>query len=380
MPLDSRRYQFSLRSLLFWLTLLATAFGTGTCVFRAFQVPADPGSRPVDSVAFCPSGNQFVTSSDDGSVRLWDAQTAKEIHCYCRKAPVGNVAVSQDGRFVASAWDDWTNNQFGVMVWDLSKGFRVQTLVGHSEVVNSVAFTPDSRRIISASSDRTIRVWDLGTGKESSCLTGHEADINAVRVSLDGQFILSAGGDYWGGVLNDPSVRLWSLKDGSQVRVFRGHTGAVYDIDFTPDGTLAASASWDGTIRIWDVSTGQELRSFGESQFNAVAIHPNGRLLVSGSGVLSSPGAVILWDLTTGEKVRTFPCDTVAHDVGFSPDGSKIVSAHGVHTGRPARGFSFSGSESYVKDGGAILWETDGGKEKLRVADLPAEGSAKKRP
>jgi len=367
---NRRPNQYSLRFLLGGVTILALALGTGTCVYRAFVVPHDdPSIGPIHDVAFCPDGKQFVTGNQDGTVRLWDVQTGNELRSFGKQRPaVTCVAVSSDGRFIAANWNDGPSAQCGTVIWNLATGIEVRKCVGHTGMVNAVAFTRDNRRIISAGSDQTVRVWNLATGREVFCLRGHEAEINAVCVSADGQYVLSAAGDNWGSQLHDPTLRLWSLTDGSQVRIFKGHSGAVYGCAMTPDGKLAASASWDGTIRIWNVATGEQIRCFGDgSDFNTVAIHPNGRWLVSGSGF--TDGKVLLWDLTTGEQLRSFDCDTVVRGVDFSPDGMLVASAHGNFAGRPARGFSLTGMESYVHDGVAILWKVENDEKVLQVGD-----------
>jgi len=343
--------------------LLFYAFVVGSLILYR---PADEGIGPIRAISVCPDGQRFVTANQDGTVRLWHIRTGKELESYGQQqSAVTAVDVSPDGQYIAATWNDWSNERFGTVIWDLNSTIEVCKLIGHAQSVNDVTFTPDNQFVISASSDKTIRQWDANTGEEVLCLRGHDADVNSVCVTPDGQTVLSAAGDYWGGELHDPTMRLWSLDDGSQIHVFEGHSGAVYDVATTPDAAIVASASRDDTIRIWDVNTGKELRTIQGSSFNTVAIDSQGRFVLSGSGY--TEGSVQLWDLATGKELHTFSCTTVAHDVSFSPNGNLLISAHGYHAGRPTRIFGLTGMEGYVKDGVAIVWNVKAQKEIVRV-------------
>jgi tRNA A-37 threonylcarbamoyl transferase component Bud32 len=154
-------------------------------------------------------------------------------------APVLSVRFSPDGKRLASASGDRT-----VKVWDAVNGGEVLTLKGHTHFINSICFNPDGNRLASASHDRTVRLWDADTGQELPALKGHTGAVSSVCFSPDGNRLASAS--------HDRTVRLWNAVRGQEVLILKGHTDIIDSVCFSPDDRRLATASRDGTVKVWD--------------------------------------------------------------------------------------------------------------------------------
>ncbi len=237
-------------------------------------------TEPIDKIVFGPDGRTLVTRSADGTLRLWDVRNGHQI-LILRGAnfTYGFVSYSPDGRRLITEGLGTRSNrnerQKEVVLWDVASGQELVTLRGFSNRTVSAAFTPDGKRLVSAAGDGKVKIWDVrpereqddlassretfenasqtpshgpASGRGSFTVWGHEDAVNGVVFSPDGDRLASAS--------DDGTVKIWSAA-GKEIRTVRGHWSKVLAVAFSHDGARIASAGGDGTVRIWNAETGE---------------------------------------------------------------------------------------------------------------------------
>jgi WD40 repeat protein len=281
---------------------------------------------------------------------------------------VRGVALSPDGHRAASAGQDET-----VRLWNLTSGKPEHVLKGHTKEVWGVAWHPNSRQVFSASWDGTIKEWDAQTGKGLRTFR-HPKDANSVVISRDGRWMLTG--------CDDQFVRLWDLTTGQEVRRYSGHEDFVYGVALSRDGKYVASGSADRTVRVWERDTGKAVRTFTDikAATNYVAFTPDSRRVL-GCG----DAAVRQWEVTTGKEVKRFEAPGAAGyalGMALSPNGRQLLTGHedrtvrlwDVTTGKQLQSFEGHGGRvicvGFAADGGQGI--SGGADGTVRLWGLPA--------
>ncbi len=226
----------------------------------------------VTSADFSPDGNRVVTSSWDGTVRIWDAATGREISEMNGGGSLFTTAFSPDGSRIVTSLPDGA-----AQIWDAATGRSIVVLKGHENSVTSAAFSPDGSSIVTASADMTARVWDAATGRVISVLEGHNDQVSSAAFSPDGSRIVTASADM--------TARVWNAANGKEIEVLEGHENSVFGAAFSPDGSRIITASGDSTARLWDAATGRVLGVLKghEAPVRSAAFSPDGSRIVTAS-------------------------------------------------------------------------------------------------
>jgi WD40 repeat protein len=225
---------------------------------------------------------------------------------------VACLAVSPDGTRAVSGGADK-----GLWVWDLANRRELRCLAGHRDRVCCVAFSPDGRRVLSSGLDQTVRLWDLDAGLELKCFDRQTN--RSVAFAPDGKTALC-------GALYDGKLRLFDASSGKELKRLAGHADWVVCVAFAADGKVALSGGLDRTIKLWDVATSRLLRTFSLKNvvIASVAFSSDGwRVLSAGSD-----GIVRGWDTFTGQELFRLVGHTDAVScVAVAADGDHAATA-----------------------------------------------------
>ncbi|MBY0527862.1 MAG: sigma-70 family RNA polymerase sigma factor [Gemmataceae bacterium] len=310
--------------------------------------PIKSGQNGFQSMALSADGKQVAWGANDGTIHVWDIEANKEKHTFgnAQNGYAASLVFSPDGKVLATRGYDQV-----VRLWDMTNGKELRQL-GSAEVqnvngivirsigggINNVAFSHDGKRLAAGTNGSTIRQWEVESGKEVAQTAGHHGTVATLGVSPDGKTVATRGGDN--------TVHIWDIAKGQEVRKFELPAGSTFAV-FSADGQTMALSGNDGSIRTFDVKNGKEIKDwkaagqgnnagFGRVGASSVAISADGKKVA----VRGTDWLIRVYEATTGKELRQmgeapppnpnggifFVGGGYSNPMVFSPDGTALAT------------------------------------------------------
>jgi WD40 repeat protein len=281
-------------------------------------------AHPVFSVQFETNGYRVVSAGQDGTARVWDATTGRAGPVLRSPAAAGEMnwaAFSPDGRQIVTASQDG-----GGRIWSLKSGSLASVMRPSEDEMYMASFSANGRLIVTAGLDGTARIWNptalspVTAEKrplEIRTMRTPGGDVFAASFSPDGRRIITASSDGF--------ARLWRVQADEAERVYRAHTD-LYDVAYAPSSDRVLVGAQAGRAREWNPGSGTDIQLFGpvpRSSFESVAYSPGGdQVATAGDGLLTR-----LWNARTGREVAELHTYDYQTDIAFSSNGKHVITS-----------------------------------------------------
>eukprot|EP01133_Synstelium_polycarpum_P005272 gene5272-6110_t len=326
----------------------------------------------INCVAFSPDGQRILSASDDFSCKLWNAQGKEVARLSGNTNTVKHATYSPNGKYIATVSRDCT-----ITVYLAASNKFLAKMSGHTDWINFVAFSPDSKRLVSGGWDFNLKIWSMNSRNELRTLRGHTGSIEKGFFTPDGRYIISCSFDgtikVWDpefgseitslshasrisdvahdgdesnyrifSASDDGIVKVWLPVVGQCLATLSGHAGSVRSSVFLPSGRsdssssfgsfgssqqaatfrkTLASASDDGTVRVWDFSEQTALTTPHTAGVNALSISFDGKYMAS----VADDRVVNIWDVKTTKVIKSITVDSPATSCSFTKGGNLVV-------------------------------------------------------
>lgn len=276
-----------------------------------------PSNKDVTSLDWNIDGTYLATGSYDGFARLWSTEGRLINTLGQHKGPIFALKWNKQGNYILSAGVDKTT-----IIWDARSGSCTQQFSFHSAPALDVDWQTNTS-FASCSTDQCIQVNKLGCDRPIKTFQGHTNEVNAIKWDPMGNLLASCS--------DDMTLKIWSMKQDSCVHDLQAHSKEIYTIKWSPTGPgtdnpnaplILASASFDSTVRLWEVDRGTCIHTLTKHQepVYSVAFSPDGKYLASGS----FDKCVHIWNVNTGSLVHSYRGTGGIFEVCWNHRGDKV--------------------------------------------------------
>ncbi|AQK42853.1 WD40 repeat-containing protein HOS15 [Zea mays] len=297
----------------------------GVHVLKHFKGRTNEKSKDVTTLDWNGEGTLLATGSYDGQARIWSRDGDLKQTLFKHKGPIFSLKWNKKGDFLLSGSVDKT-----AIVWDTKTWECKQQFEFHSAPTLDVDWR-NNNSFATCSTDNMIYVCKIGEQRPVKAFSGHQSEVNAIKWDPTGSLLASCSDDW--------TAKIWSMKQDKCVFDFKEHTKEIYTIRWSPTGPgtnnpnqqlLLASASFDSTIKLWEVEQGCLLYSLsGHRQpVYSVAFSPDGEYLASGS----LDQCLHIWSVKEGRILKTYRGTGGIFEVCWNKEGSKIAACFSNNT------------------------------------------------
>ncbi|GFR43966.1 hypothetical protein Agub_g5109, partial [Astrephomene gubernaculifera] len=302
------------------LSTSAAAGGSGRSVVLHHEAKQDKTQgKDVTTLDWNADGSLLATGSYDGLARIWGKDGKLRQTLDKHQGPIFALKWNKRGDLLLSGSVDKT-----AIVWDAKTGEAKQTFDLHTAPTLDVDWR-NSTSFATCSTDKLIHVCKLGESRAVKTYAGHDDEVNAIKWDPSGRLLASCS--------DDKTAKVWSLSSDKPVQDFRDHQREIYTIRWSPTGPqsanpnmplLLASASFDTTVRLWDIEAGRAVQCLQKhvEPVYSVAFSPNGKLVATGS----FDKCVYVWSVEEGVLVRSFKGEAGIYEVCWNREGTRVAA------------------------------------------------------